>query len=163
MTTGNTRFIEAVTVAHSARCALCPGWSGELRATELEVAADASKHILWHVDREAALTIAVEYLTRHGMTVLDRDWRRDATTKGLAVIADDHGEHVAVDLRVHKNNHGGPLDRMSHNGQRAMRGLLLQWMRDHGRRSDTIRVDVIGVLGDPAARQCTLEHVRAVG
>lgn len=147
-----------VETLHRAACTLCT-WKGELRGGDHPAQEDRIAHVGWHRDLAAAMTLAGEYLARHGVEVLDCNW---VTSGGhLHMIADDHGTPVAVDLRVNKKSYGSPLEYMSNAKKRAMRGLLTQWMREHGRRADQIRVDVIGVLGDGPAG-FTIEHVRAV-
>jgi Holliday junction resolvase-like predicted endonuclease len=156
-----------VTEQHQAQCGLC-GWAGKLRTASGPAEHDRTGHIDWHRDYEAAMLRVAGYLATRSMQVLDTNWKHGG--QHLAMVCWGRGSRalgapqlVLIDLRVNKRHHGGPLETITNTRRRVMRGLGAAWLREHGRRSDTIRIDVIGVLGDPTDDGgYTIEHVREV-
>lgn len=154
-----------VTEQHQAKCGLC-GWAGKIRTGKSAADEDREGHIGWHHDYEAAQLAVAKYVGEHGLQVLDTNWKHDGQQLalvcwGLGAGALGAPQLVLIDLRVNKRHHGGPLEQITNTRRRVMRGLGAAWLREHGRRSDTIRIDVIGVLAD-GAHGFTIEHVRAV-
>jgi putative endonuclease len=102
---------------------------------------------------------AARYLAARGITVLDRDW--DSPHGTIPVVAEDNGVLVAVEVVTRTGGHYRvPLERIAK--ARRLRRAAALWLAKHGRRSDEIRVDVIGLLRDGSGG-FTVEHIRAAG
>jgi Holliday junction resolvase-like predicted endonuclease len=144
---------------HRATCVKC-SYRGELRADKTVAREDRNRHVDWHRRLDGAIDRAREYLATVGVTVLDHQWTMDRAF--LAIVADDHGVLVVIDVRAHQERYGAPLDLMPGGKRKVMRRLGQLWLGQHGLRRDQLRVDVIGVLGEPLG-QYTIEHVRGVG
>ena len=110
---------------------------------------------------EAAGQEAASYLEGRGFRILDRNWRSGSEI--LPIIADDHRVLVVIDLRVRAGTrHGTPLDAISADRRKTLRGLAGRWLTSHGVRFDQIRIDAVGLLQDGTGG-FTIEHIRGVG
>ena len=110
---------------------------------------------------EAAGQQAASYLEGCGFRVLDRNWRSGSEI--LPFIAVERRTLVVIDLRVRAGTrHGTPLEAISADRKRTMRGLAGRWLAAHGMRFDQIRIDVVGLLQEGTGG-FTIEHIRAVG
>ena len=105
--------------------------------------------------------LACEHLEELGWQVLDRNWRCKEGELDVVALSDD-GELVFCEVKTRRSTRCGvPVEAVGHEKARRLRRLAWAWLREHDRRPDRFRIDVIGVLltaGDPPA----LHHLRAV-
>lgn len=99
--------------------------------------------------------IAVDYLTREGFRVLDRDWHGSA--HGTAeIVATEPRTLVLVCAGP------GPIPReLAPSSARRLRRIAVDWMTAHSVSFDQVRVDMISVTLLPMG-QSNLEHVRGM-
>lgn len=102
---------------------------------------------------------AAEYLTRHGYTVLDRNWR---CAQGEVDIVAARGEHlVVVEVKTRRSVvFGHPFEAVDERKKRRLWGLAHAWKAAHPdlARGLDIRLEAIGIIGaDPAVGD--LEHL----
>jgi len=104
---------------------------------------------------------AVDYLTRCGFRILDRNWRCAAGE--LDIVAVERHVFVVCEVKTRSGTgYGSPLEAVGVRKQRRLRGLAVAWLNAHGIRFEQIRVDVVGLVREPAGG-FTIEHVRGVG
>jgi putative endonuclease len=103
--------------------------------------------------------LAARYLTRHGMRVLQRNWRcRDGE---IDILARQDRTLVVVEVKTRAGRRfGTPLEAVDETKRARLRALGYRWARDHG-CSARIRVDVVGILVLPG-NQWFLRHQRGV-
>ncbi|MGH3155596.1 MAG: YraN family protein [Streptosporangiaceae bacterium] len=104
---------------------------------------------------------AAEYLERNGMRILARNWRCSA---GEIDIVAAHGRVLVVcEVKTRSSTrYGTPLEAITRAKLRRLRRLAIQWVSAYGVLFDEIRIDVVGLICDPAGG-FTIEHVRGVG
>jgi putative endonuclease len=104
---------------------------------------------------------AVDYLKGCGYRILDRNWRGAAGE--LDIVAVERHVLVACEVKTRSGTgYGTPLEAVSVAKRRRLRQLAVAWLSAHGIRFDRIRIDVLGLVRDPAGG-FTIEHVRGVG
>jgi putative endonuclease len=104
---------------------------------------------------------AVDYLKGQGFRILDRNWRCSAGE--LDIVAVDRHVFVVCEVKTRSGTgYGTPLEAVGPAKRRRLRRLALAWLAAYGIRFERIRIDVVGVLRDPAGGY-TIEHVRGVG
>lgn len=155
-----------VVALHQAQCRLCAGWKGEARITKAAAEGDKRDHLDWHRDHDAAQIHVAKYLGEHGLQVLDTNWKHQGHQLAMVCWAPAAGpgrspQMVLIDLRVNKRHHGAPLEKISNARRQVIRALGSAWLREHGSRADTMRIDVVGMLRD-GTHGFTIEHVRDV-
>jgi putative endonuclease len=105
--------------------------------------------------------LAVEYLQRAGLRVLDRNWRCAAGE--IDIVAAERRALVVCEVKTRSGiRYGSPLEAVSYNKRIRLRRLGIQWLHAHGVLFDEVRVDVVGLLRDRSGN-FTVEHVRGVG
>jgi putative endonuclease len=105
--------------------------------------------------------LAVEYLQRAGMRVLDRNWR--CAEGEIDIVAADRRTLVVCEVKTRSGvRYGTPLEAITRKKRSRLRRLAVRWLVAHGIFFDEIRVDVVGVLRSDSG-EFTLEHVRGVG
>jgi putative endonuclease len=60
------------------------------------------------------------------------------------------------------DGYGTPLESVSRLKRNRFRRLAVRWITAHGVRFDQVRIEVVGIAGDPAG-EYTVEPVRGVG
>jgi putative endonuclease len=105
--------------------------------------------------------IAARYLAvRLGWTILARNWR--CPEGEIDIIAFDGRRQVVCEVKTRSSlTYGAPIEAITTAKATRLRRLAGRWAEQHGLRSDGIRVDVIGVLGDDQDG-FTIDHVREV-
>jgi putative endonuclease len=89
--------------------------------------------------------IAVAYLTRAGLRVLDRNWR--CREGELDVVARDAGSIVFCEVKTRRGTgYGRPVEAVTAAKQRRLRVLAHRWLAAHDEHAPEIRFDVVGVL-----------------
>jgi putative endonuclease len=105
--------------------------------------------------------VAVEYLERAGLRILDRNWR---SARGeIDIVAAERRVLVVCEVKTRSGTRfGTPLEAITRHKQARLRRLAAQWLVAHGVLFDEVRIDVIGVLRDSSG-EFQIEHVRGVG
>jgi putative endonuclease len=104
---------------------------------------------------------AAEYLQRAGMRILARNWR--CAEGELDIVAAERRVLVVCEVKTRSNaRFGAPLEVISRQKRSRLRRLAIRWVVAHGVLFDEIRIDVVGVMKDPAGG-FTIEHARGVG
>ena len=105
--------------------------------------------------------IAVEYLERAGLRILDRNWR--STDGEVDIVATERRVLVVCEVKTRSGTtFGTPLEARTRHKRARLRRLAAQWLVAHGVLFDEVRIDVIGVLRDSGG-EFQIEHVRGVG
>ena len=105
--------------------------------------------------------VAVEYLERAGLRILDRNWR--STIGELDIVAAERRVLVVCEVKTRSGTgFGTPLEAITRHKQARLRRLAAQWLVAHGVLFDEVRIDAIGVLRDSSG-EFQIEHVRGVG
>lgn len=104
---------------------------------------------------------AAEYLESQGFEIIERNWR--CTHGELDIVAFEPAQHALVFVEVKTKSgpgFGAPLEAITVAKARKLYQLSMLWLKAHGRRARTIRVDGIGVQfgsGDPQ-----ITHIRGI-
>jgi putative endonuclease len=89
--------------------------------------------------------IAVAYLTRAGLRVLDRNWR--CREGELDIVARDAGAIVFCEVKARRGTgYGLPVEAVTPAKQRRLRILAQRWLAAHDEHAPEVRFDVVGVL-----------------
>jgi putative endonuclease len=104
---------------------------------------------------------AAEYLESAGFRILDRNWR--CAEGEIDIVAVERQVFVVCEVKTRTGDrYGTPLESVSRLKRNRRRRLAIRWLTAHGVRFDQVRIDVVGIAGDPAGEH-TIEHVRGVG
>jgi putative endonuclease len=102
----------------------------------------------------------VEWLERHGFTVIDRNWR--CARGEVDIVARDGDAIVFVEVKTRTGQRAGhPLEAVTARKVARIRQLVPAWFHAHrDQTARTIRIDCIAVtmIGEHVA----IEHVEAV-
>ncbi|OBA58300.1 YraN family protein [Mycobacterium sp. 1100029.7] len=110
--------------------------------------------------------LAVEFLKRLGLRILDRNWR--CRYGELDVIAADDTTRTVVFVEVKTrtgDGYGGLADAVTPRKVRRLRLLAGLWLAAHDGRWAAVRIDVIGVrMGRGySSRTPEISHLQGVG
>lgn len=104
--------------------------------------------------------VAVDYLVRHGMRLLDRNWRCSAGEIDAVLL--DGETLVFCEIKTRRGTaYGQPYEAVGYRKLARMRRLAAIWMTQRGTRAREVRFDVVSVLAQPAGA-ARVEHLRAV-
>lgn len=96
--------------------------------------------------------VAVEYLTHHGHTVVDRNWR---CAEGEVDAVTVHGDTIViVEVKTRSTMaYGDPLEAVDSRKHARLWRLAALWVMDHHEigRGKAVRIDVVGLTGDETA------------
>ena len=105
--------------------------------------------------------VAVEYLERAGLRVLDRNWR--CADGEIDIVAAERQVMVVCEVKTRSGTRfGTPLEAVTRAKQARLRRLAARWLVAHGVLFDEIRIDVVGLVRNRAG-DYEIEHVRGVG
>jgi putative endonuclease len=105
--------------------------------------------------------IAMEYLERAGMRILDRNWR--CAGGEIDIVAAEGQVLVICEVKTRSGTrYGTPLEAITRAKRTRLRRLAALWLVGHGVLFDDVRIDVIGLISDRSGRY-QVEHVRGVG
>jgi putative endonuclease len=105
--------------------------------------------------------LAAKFLTDAGLSVLARNWR--CPLGEIDIVALDGRTLVVCEVKTRSGvRFGTPLEAITWQKARRLRGLAIAWVRAQGLVFDQIRIDVIGVLRATSG-EFSIEHVRGVG
>ncbi len=103
--------------------------------------------------------IAVAYLTRAGLRVLDRNWR--CREGELDIVAREGAALVFCEVKTRRGvGFGHPVEAVTPAKQRRLRTLAQRWLAAHDEHAPELRFDVVGVLVRPSA-PALVTHLRA--
>jgi Predicted endonuclease distantly related to archaeal Holliday junction resolvase len=104
--------------------------------------------------------LAVRYLTQHGFSVIDRNWR--CSQGEIDVIARHDGAVVFVEVKTRSStSFGHPFEAITFSKLARMRRLAAAWCEQADSRPGSIRIDAIAIIAPPDA-QPTVEHLEGV-
>jgi putative endonuclease len=105
--------------------------------------------------------LAVEFLQRAGLRILDRNWR--CADGEIDVVAADRRVLVICEVKTRSGSrYGTPIEAVDRRKRTRLRRLAIRWVVAHGVLFDEVRIDVVGVL-KTAPGEFTIEHVQGVG
>jgi putative endonuclease len=105
--------------------------------------------------------VATEYLEQAGFRILDRNWR--CADGEIDIVAAERRVLVICEVKTRSGTgYGNPLEAISRVKRNRLRRLAIRWVVAHGVLFDEVRVDVLGLVSDPAG-SFAIEHVRGVG
>jgi putative endonuclease len=105
--------------------------------------------------------VAAEYLEHAGLRVLDRNWR--CADGEIDIVAAERQVMVVCEVKTRSGTQfGTPLEAITRNKRARLRRLAARWLVAHGVLFDEVRIDVVGLIRNPAG-QYEIEHVRGVG
>jgi putative endonuclease len=105
--------------------------------------------------------VAAEYLERAGLRVLDRNWR--CADGEIDIVAAERQVMVVCEVKTRSGGQfGTPLEAITRNKRARLRRLAARWLVAHGVLFDEVRIDVVGLVRNPAGN-FEIEHVRGVG
>ncbi len=109
-------------------------------------------------ERELA---AADYLTAHGLRILDQNWRCDIGE--IDIVAVDRQVFVVCEVKTRSGvRYGTPLEAVTRTKLRRQRRLAVAWLNAHGVRFDQVRIDVVGIICEGTGG-FTIEHLKGVG
>lgn len=104
--------------------------------------------------------VAARWLQRHGLQVLERNWRCRAGE--IDIIARDGTTLVVVEVKTRTSTrYGSPAAAVAGPKLARLRRLAGEYLRAHPQRAAAIRVDVIAVLSR-ADGSLWLQHLKGV-
>jgi len=104
---------------------------------------------------------AADYLTAHGLRILDQNWRCDIGE--IDIVAVDRQVIVVCEVKTRSGvRYGTPLEAVTRAKLRRLRRLAVAWLNAHGVRFDQVRIDVVGIIGEGTGG-FTIEHIKGVG
>jgi putative endonuclease len=102
--------------------------------------------------------VAVDYLTAHGMRLLDRNWRCSAGE--IDAILRDGDTLVFAEVKTRRSDkYGTPADAVGHVKQSRLRRLATIWLAQTDVHPTEIRFDLVCVFAQPAGA-ADVEHLR---
>jgi putative endonuclease len=105
--------------------------------------------------------LAATFLTRAGLTILDRNWR--CKQGEIDIVALDGQTLVICEVKTRSGvRFGTPLEAITRQKAWRLRKLAVLWVNAHGLIFEAIRIDIIGILR-AASGDFTIDHVRGVG
>jgi putative endonuclease len=103
---------------------------------------------------------AAEYLTRHGMQVVARNWR--CRYGEIDIIARDGAVLVFCEVKTRRGTaFGVPLEAITATKLSRIRRLAALWLEEAGGHRGPVRIDAVGVLCRPDGQRA-IEHLRGV-
>ena len=103
---------------------------------------------------------AADYLKGRGFRILDRNWR--CADGEIDIVAAERGTFVVCEVKTRSDTRfGPPAEAVGRAKQRRLRKLAVAWLNAHGVRFDQIRIDVLGLVREPAGG-FAIEHIRGV-
>ena len=103
--------------------------------------------------------VAVEFLQRHGLVVLARNWR--CREGEIDVIATDSTRLVVCEVKTRSGTaYGEPAEAVTERKAARIRRVTQAWLASYQVPWCEVRFDVIAVLCEPG-RPATLQHYEA--
>lgn len=106
-------------------------------------------------------SLAADYLTRQGFTVVDLNWR--CNRGEIDLVAFDGEILVIAEVKTRRSlAYGHPFEAISKAKLDRLRTLSVLWARHHGYLSARLRIDAVAVLL-PRGEEPRVEHLRGIG
>lgn len=103
--------------------------------------------------------LAADHLEAQGFRILDRNWRNRRGE--IDIVALHRTTVVAVEVKTRSGTgYGNPLEAITARKAARIRGLLLDWAREHDVRG-SLRVDAIGITLQPGGAPL-IDHLRGI-
>ena len=104
--------------------------------------------------------LAARFLTQHGWSLLDRNWRCAAGE--LDIVAERAGIVAVCEVKTRRSlRFGSPLEAVTGEKAQRLRRLAAQWLASKGTTRADVRIDVISVLVDDAGFT-HVQHIEGV-
>jgi len=101
--------------------------------------------------------LAVEHLTTHGYTILDRNWR--CTIGEIDIVAQLGSTAIVVEVKTRSSTvFGHPLEAVTPRKLARLRRLAAAWCEAHPGDGVALRIDVIGIIVDRC--DVSIDHIR---
>ena len=105
--------------------------------------------------------VALRYLTRRGMTLLDRNWR--CREGEIDLVLRDGDEVVVCEVKTRRTTtFGDPVEAITRAKLARLRRLAGCWLAEHEPRGRRVRLDVVGLLRHPDGTY-RVDHRAGVG
>lgn len=105
--------------------------------------------------------VALEYLQRAGLRILDRNWR--CAEGEIDIVAAERQVLVICEVKTRSSTRfGDPVEAVGRVKRNRLRRLAIRWLVAHGVLFEEVRIDVLGLVRDRSGN-FTVEHVRGVG
>jgi putative endonuclease len=96
----------------------------------------------------AAETVAAEWLSKAGFTIVDRNWRNRWCE--IDIVAEREGVISFVEVKYRRRpDFGTGFEYITPDKIRRLQRAALMWLSSHYRTSTTYQIDVIAVSGYP--------------
>jgi putative endonuclease len=104
--------------------------------------------------------IAAEYLTEHGLVVLDRNWR--CRHGELDIVCTDSERLVVCEVKTRSSTRFGlPAEAVDPRKAHRIRLITNSWLAAHAVPWVEVRFDVLAVLAEPGAPVCVHHYPAA--
>lgn len=104
--------------------------------------------------------LAASFLTRHGMVLLDRNWR--CPQGEIDLVLRDGRTLVVCEVKTRSSHDfGTPHEAIDRRKVDRLRRLAACWLREHAVHPDDIRLDLVAVLR-PRTGEPEIDHVRGL-
>mgnify|MGYP001320153746 CR=1 FL=1 len=104
--------------------------------------------------------VAARHLEDDGLVVLERNWRCDIGE--IDIVAREGDVLVVCEVKTRSSlRHGSPFEAITERKLHRLERLGMAWMRAHGVRPRTMRVDIVSVLR-PRTGPVVVDHVRGL-
>ncbi len=105
--------------------------------------------------------LAARFLRERGMSILARNWRCEIGE--IDLVARDGACLVVVEVKTRRGSRFGlPVEAVTWSKLLRLRRLAAAWLRDSPAGTESVRIDVVGVLVPPGEPP-RIHHVRGVG
>ena len=102
--------------------------------------------------------VAVEYLVRQGMTLIERNWR--CSSGEIDAVLQDGDTIVFTEVKTRRGlGYGTPAEAVGYRKRTRLRQLAAIWLTQSHRRTPEIRFDLVSVLPRRSGA-AEIEHVR---
>ncbi len=104
--------------------------------------------------------VAVGHLEDDGYVVLDRNWRCEIGE--IDIVAREGDVLVVCEVKTRSSlRHGSPFEAITERKLHRLERLGMAWMRAHGARPRSMRIDIVSVLR-PSSGPLVVDHVRGL-
>ena len=104
--------------------------------------------------------LAKRYLQQQGYVIIDSDWK--SGHRDIDIVAMDGDEVVLVEVKTRSNDHfSEPLDAVNYRKMMNLRRAFNHYIKYH-RVSNSVRFDIIGIIGSPEEGTPRIEHYKDV-
>lgn len=104
--------------------------------------------------------VAVRHLEDDGYVVLERNWRCEIGE--IDIVAREGDVLVVCEVKTRSSlRHGSPFEAITERKLHRLERLGMAWMRAHGARPRSMRIDIVSVLR-PSSGPLVVDHVRGL-